>query len=807
MSQTSNNSLLLTPTTDYNCGLDHGTNEFAVVGDAYFPTITGDIPPVLQDLINGLVRDLTNGVVVDMNEFNQNLINALLNLNVAKNTYESYIVDRQTDFDSLVARLDTLNATYAENSATITQLQAAYANAMGAVATLGTTLRTDFGDYVNSSITQVYTSIANQFLSTNQSIRALMSSYEDINSNVTGNASAIEKLTTYTGMGTFNGLPAVIANSSFYRNLDAYLSGSGYDIGGSNNLIQDVTAISTAEAKSVEAKFAYNSKITIGDRTYDAGFGLNQLGTYTVEDGEVVYDSEFWINANKFKFTNNNQTGTVAPFTIDASGTTPKITFNGNVVINNRATALPTGPIPRFHGDRTTAPTTDVVTGDTYRNTSDQLIYTYTGTQWVSVARQTQVTGIAFLRSTTAPAPPSGGSYTGPTPIGWSDGIPGGDTNIPVYWTSRIFTSDGKAPQEAAWSSPVMLSNTTGVIYMYHNSTSSTAPTPPSTPNISGLVANANGWTSTPTTDTVWVATSALSNGVWSNFRTYKVKGEAGVPGEDGDRGAASIAYGTNLGSLSPSDVTGSNLQTYFTSGGGPSTTYVVGDNLILTNTNTSSGWTNIYKRSSATSSGWINSTALNVNGDAIVNGTLHASRITAGHIGTIQTSNVTGDILKTDPYYKVAMSYPGGFWHYYITGDTVYRRPETGGSVEYVNPVTNTFKRISTLNYTNAADTSVNLFINYLGRSGYFDTSVSGAGALTFLITVYTGSSSNRVTIANSGWTSSSQDAKSFPVATYTVSANTSYVFELWYCKRIEDGDVYSVGVSGNFSIIGVKS
>ena len=48
-----------------------------------------------------------------------------------------------------------------------------------------------------------------------------------------------------------------------------------------------------------------------------------------------AYDSEFWINAEKFKFTNSTQSGSVTAFSIDASGTTPVIAFNGTVTIGS----------------------------------------------------------------------------------------------------------------------------------------------------------------------------------------------------------------------------------------------------------------------------------------------------------------------------------------------------------------------------------------------------------------------------------------------------------------------------------------
>ena len=89
------------------------------------------------------------------------------------------------------------------------------------------------------------------------------------------------------------------------------------------------------EGARVESKFAYNSNVNINGVWKKSGFGLST--NYTSGSGTKAnpYVSEFWINAAKLKFTNDNVTGQVAPFTIDATGLTPNITFNGKVSFSN----------------------------------------------------------------------------------------------------------------------------------------------------------------------------------------------------------------------------------------------------------------------------------------------------------------------------------------------------------------------------------------------------------------------------------------------------------------------------------------
>lgn len=89
------------------------------------------------------------------------------------------------------------------------------------------------------------------------------------------------------------------------------------------------TSISNGDAV-VEGKFEYGSSLTINGLTTNVGFGLvNELSSVNGSPG--IGDSEFWIDAQRFKFTNSANTGQVSPFTIDATGATPKITFAGIV--------------------------------------------------------------------------------------------------------------------------------------------------------------------------------------------------------------------------------------------------------------------------------------------------------------------------------------------------------------------------------------------------------------------------------------------------------------------------------------------
>lgn len=131
-----------------------------------------------------------------------------------------------------------------------------------------------------------------------------------------------------------------------------------------------------------------------------------------------------------------------------------------------------------------------------------------------------------FIRTNATPAVPVGGSYASPLPTteGWSDGIPSGEA---ILWAStRIFSSDGKDPQQAAWTTPRQMTDTADFDVEFSSVASPSAPN--GHPNTNAQ------WSDTQGTDTIWMATSTKRNGVWSAWSVSKIKGEEGKPGRDG---------------------------------------------------------------------------------------------------------------------------------------------------------------------------------------------------------------------------------------------------------------------------------
>lgn len=138
------------------------------------------------------------------------------------------------------------------------------------------------------------------------------------------------------------------------------------------------------------------------------------------------------------------------------------------------------------------------------------------------VSPNTSFKAVAFYRINGTPPDPVGGSYASPTPTnGWSDGVPAGDEKL--WMTTRIFSSDGKIPQQVSWTTPRQMTDTADFDVEFSSEENPSKPTghPNTNPE----------WSNEATEDTIWMATSRMSNGEWSDWQVMRVKGENGSDG------------------------------------------------------------------------------------------------------------------------------------------------------------------------------------------------------------------------------------------------------------------------------------
>lgn len=140
---------------------------------------------------------------------------------------------------------------------------------------------------------------------------------------------------------------------------------------------------------------------------------------------------------------------------------------------------------------------------------------------------------IVFKRSndtTVDPPLASEGSYANPVPTtgGWSDGVPAGSEQL---WVStRVFTSDGEAPQQDEWTTPQPASDSQ---YMDYEFSSADNPGTPSKDTPDGEEKNTN-WSNTADETTIWMAVREVSNGAYATGSAWKLMRIKGEKGEDG---------------------------------------------------------------------------------------------------------------------------------------------------------------------------------------------------------------------------------------------------------------------------------
>ena len=115
---------------------------------------------------------------------------------------------------------------------------------------------------------------------------------------------------------------------------------------------------------------------------------------------------------------------------------------------------------------------------------------------------------------------PEGGDYNSPKPTttGWFESIPDGTA---LLWAStRIFSSDGKYPQESKWSAPAKMTDTADFDVEFSSEKNPGNPT-----------SNPENWSNSSDASTIWMAVRKAKNGVWGEWQVSKIKGE---DGEDG---------------------------------------------------------------------------------------------------------------------------------------------------------------------------------------------------------------------------------------------------------------------------------
>ena len=324
----------------YNVGIEDlsdlditvAKKEYTIVGDdIYIPQLYDDAPQWMKDLV-GLVVDVsmtTNStkLINDMNAMLQEFAVSYVPLN----QYTQSILDLGNEDMRLNAIIETLNSNFnnglSNANAQIINLQMTKASKDEVVAQVIQTLAAQLANpdsNLGATVVRLDQAIATEQAARALSMNVLTASMEGLNEDIIANAEVLENALAYVGIDE--------AGASTGTGLSGYLEASDGTIGGADSELANSIRIT---AEGVESKWAYNSIVNINGTYKKSGFGL----TSNIISGSGTqanpYNSEFWIDATKLRFTNSNATGRTAPFTIDASGATPQIMFNGNVSFTN----------------------------------------------------------------------------------------------------------------------------------------------------------------------------------------------------------------------------------------------------------------------------------------------------------------------------------------------------------------------------------------------------------------------------------------------------------------------------------------
>lgn len=361
--------------------------EFSVVGDgAYIKTTSDGAPQWLVDLIDIKIDSLLTGKLSALDDLNSNVQAALAKLEVAKNDYTVSINKLETAEGNMLTYAETLNATVGSSVAQAidlinTKVSETRAETL-AVEQITASLNSGA---IHSAITNVETAVATAQGSFNTSFEALETAFLNEDTGLVAKSEAMSGALTSAGIdpetgdvsttgNIFNTLKSTLGdgsatalsdlktfigynstNATNHTGLTAYMTDSTGKLAGGDSEVTNGVWYDGTTAKS---KWEYNSDIVVGGQTYKSGFGL----TTTAVGSEAT--SEFWINADKFKMTNNTgATPNSTPvFSIDTTNGN-KVQFNGIVTFSS-VTGTPT------HTTGTGDPTGTAVSGSTYTKTS-----------------------------------------------------------------------------------------------------------------------------------------------------------------------------------------------------------------------------------------------------------------------------------------------------------------------------------------------------------------------------------------------------------------------------------------------------
>lgn len=486
-------------------------------------------------------------------------------------------------------------------------------------------------------------SIAQEALSRGTDIRRLETKIQTSDRSL---AMAVEELTAAIGTSAA-GIREVKsafatadrAQAAKVSQLEASL-GSYYQDGTEGRASLEETLTATVDkVDGISAEYMVKVAVGADGNKKVAGFGLS-----ATEDPEGNQDSAFIVLADKFAVVTpndtiadpNNPPPERIPFGVDANG----VFINGSLRVNSGAGAA----------------TLDNVVSRTYAD----YIFKRSTTALTTAPTQPVVNGVTDLKA---------------IPSGWSDAPPPGTDTL--YMSKGTRKADGDLV--GAWSLPVSMegkSGKEGKYTEYQYAVGATAP-----------AADATTWGASPTTpgagQFLWmrsrVVDPATAPPAWGS--AVRISGEKGGPGDVGPPSTVPGPRGPALATI-PSSTTVSDASFNMAFMEKTGLIPITGDQVLRAAI--------IYTRGASGS--WANTTVFQVDGDAVIAGTLVANTVSTDKViikpigsrsGALTVTNGVGFIafntssVVTTPLWSYAVDPPPGvhvsvLW-YYNTDTTVW--------------------------------------------------------------------------------------------------------------------------------------
>ena len=312
--------------------------EYNIVGDElYIPKRYEDAPRWLRDIIDTVTSAALSNALSDVSTLGDMLDGLIAELNVAKNTHTMSIISDNDINERINTAIETLNSSLADADSTILDIAMTRVTPEEAqTIALGILSASINGGDIAAAVQRLQSAIVDVDSARSLDYTRLMSQIGDgLESESEARAEAISYLTT--DVTNING--TLTTQAGQITLLETAASTVDNKIATAKSEVTNTlnTTITNGDI-AIQSKWAYNSVVNINGTYRKSGFGLST--NYTSGSGTEVdpFESEFWIDAAKFRFT-NGENNTLANngevFTIDASGTTPQVKFNGKVAFTD----------------------------------------------------------------------------------------------------------------------------------------------------------------------------------------------------------------------------------------------------------------------------------------------------------------------------------------------------------------------------------------------------------------------------------------------------------------------------------------